>query len=42
MKKVLTPKDCESLADLRQHIRRFLHFSELAVCEVDLNPANIN
>jgi len=42
MKKVLTPKDYESLADLRHHIRRFLHFSELAVCEVDLNPANIN
>ena len=38
MKKVLTPKDCESLADLRQHIRRFLHFSELAVCEVGLEP----
>jgi len=38
MKKVLTPKDYESLADLRHHIRRFLHFRELAVCEVGLEP----
>jgi hypothetical protein len=38
MKKVLTAKDYESLADLRHHIRRFLHFSELAVCEVGLEP----
>jgi len=36
MTKVLTPKDYEFLADLRHHIRRFLHFSELAVCEVGL------
>jgi DNA-binding MarR family transcriptional regulator len=38
MKKVLTPKDYEFLADLLHHIRRFLHFSELAVCEVGLEP----
>jgi len=38
MKKVLTPKDYESLADLRHHIRRFLHFIELAVCQVGLEP----
>jgi DNA-binding MarR family transcriptional regulator len=38
MKKVLTPKDYESLAEVRHHIRRFLHFSELAVCEVGLEP----
>jgi DNA-binding MarR family transcriptional regulator len=38
MKKVLTPKKYESLADLRHHIRRFLHFGELAVCEVGLEP----
>jgi DNA-binding MarR family transcriptional regulator len=38
MKKALTAKDYESLADLRHHVRRFLHFSELAVCEVGLEP----
>jgi DNA-binding MarR family transcriptional regulator len=38
MKKVLTAKDYESMADLRHHIRRFLHFSEFAVCEVGLEP----
>src|ERR1700722_13759734 len=38
MNKGLTAKDYESLADLRHHIRRFLHFSELAVCEVGLEP----
>jgi DNA-binding MarR family transcriptional regulator len=38
MTKVLTPKDYEFLADLRHHIRRFLHFSELAVCEAGLEP----
>lgn len=38
MNKVLTSKDYESLADLRHYIRRFLHFSELAACEVGLEP----
>ncbi|MGA8621842.1 MAG: MarR family winged helix-turn-helix transcriptional regulator [Candidatus Sulfotelmatobacter sp.] len=38
MKKALTPKDYESLADLRHHIRRFLHFSELAAGGVGLEP----
>jgi len=38
MKKALTAKDYESLADLRHHVRRFLHFSELAVCEGGLEP----
>jgi hypothetical protein len=38
IKKVLTPKDYESLAEVRHHIRRFLHFSELAVCQVGLEP----
>ena len=38
MGKALTPRDYESLADLRHHIRRFLHFSEVAVRGVGLEP----
>lgn len=38
MGNALTPKDYESLADLRYHIRRFLHFSELAVRGLGLEP----
>ncbi len=38
MEKALTPKDYGALADLRHHIRRFLHFSELAVCRLGLEP----
>jgi DNA-binding MarR family transcriptional regulator len=39
MEKALTRKDYESLADLRHPIRRFLHFSELAVCRLGLEPS---
>jgi len=35
----LTRKDYESLADFRHHIRRFLHFSELAARGHGLEPA---
>ena len=38
MQKTLTPRDYESLADLRHHIRRFLHFSEIAVRGLGLEP----
>lgn len=38
MEKALTPRDYKSLADLRYHIRRFLHFSELAVRGLGLEP----
>jgi DNA-binding MarR family transcriptional regulator len=38
MEKALTAKDYESLADLRHHIRHFLHFSELAACRLGLEP----
>lgn len=36
--KALTPSDYKSLADMRHHIRRFLHFSELAVRGLGLEP----
>jgi len=39
MAKILTPRDYESLADLRHYIRRFLHFSELAVRRLGLEPS---
>lgn len=38
MGKALRPRDYESLADLRHHIRRFLHFSEVAARGVGLEP----
>lgn len=38
MEKALTQRDYESLADLRHHIRRFLHFSEVAVRGLGLEP----
>ena len=38
MERALTPGDYRSLADLRHHIRRFLHFSELAVRRLGLEP----
>ena len=38
MEKALTAKDYESLAALRYYIRRFLHFSELAVRRMGLEP----
>jgi DNA-binding MarR family transcriptional regulator len=38
MEKALTPQDYKSLADLRYYIRRFLHFSELAVRRLGLEP----
>jgi DNA-binding MarR family transcriptional regulator len=39
MEKTLTLRDYRSLADLRHHIRRFLHFSELAVRRLGLEPS---
>jgi DNA-binding MarR family transcriptional regulator len=38
MEKSLTLTDCQSLAELRYHIRRFLHFSEQAAREAGLEP----
>ncbi len=38
MARALTPQDYKSLADLRHHIRRFLHFSELTVRRLGLEP----
>ncbi len=38
MGKALTLRDYRALADLRHHIRRFLHFSELIVRGLGLEP----
>lgn len=38
MEKNLTPRDYESLAEFRHHIRRFLRFSERAAREAGLEP----
>jgi len=38
MARALTPQDYKSPADLRHHIRRFLHFTELAVRRLGLEP----
>lgn len=38
MEKALTAKDYQHLADLRHHIRRFLHFSEQVAREMGLEP----
>ena len=38
MKQALTSRDYECLADLRYQIRRFLHFSELVVRGLSLEP----
>src|SRR5581483_4433878 len=38
MEKLLAPSDYEALAELRQHIRQFLHFSEQAARAIGLEP----